>query len=121
MAASPSRGAPLTLPTTCLCTGRLPVIAARTTPCHRDASAARADRGGAVVGHARHTARLADDGGRAYATALLDVAARCGVQRIVSLGAVLAAVPHTRPPRVTGNSTDPAWQRASKPGGCRVA
>jgi proteasome assembly chaperone (PAC2) family protein len=47
---------------------------------------------------------------RTYATALLDVAARCGVQRIVSLGAVLAAVPHTRPPRVTGSSTDPAWQ-----------
>src|SRR6266850_4068726 len=46
---------------------------------------------------------------RAYATALLDVAAQCGVQRIVSLGAVLAAVPHTRPPRVTGSSTDPAW------------
>ena len=47
---------------------------------------------------------------RTYTTALLDVAARCGVQRIVSLGAVLAAVPHTRPPRVTGHSTDPAWQ-----------
>jgi proteasome assembly chaperone (PAC2) family protein len=47
---------------------------------------------------------------RAYATALLDVATRCGVQRIVSLGAVLAAVPHTRPPRITGSSTDPAWQ-----------
>src|SRR5438132_3772350 len=47
---------------------------------------------------------------RTYATLLLDVAARCGVQRIVSLGAVLAAVPHTRPPRVTGSSTDPAWQ-----------
>jgi proteasome assembly chaperone (PAC2) family protein len=47
---------------------------------------------------------------RAYTTLLLDVAARCGVQRIVSLGAVLAAVPHTRPPRVTGHSTDPAWQ-----------
>jgi proteasome assembly chaperone (PAC2) family protein len=46
---------------------------------------------------------------RTYATLLLDVAARCGVQRIVSLGAVLAAVPHTRPPQVTGNSTDPAW------------
>src|SRR6266436_5794940 len=46
---------------------------------------------------------------RAYATALLDVAARCGVQRIVSLGALVAAVPHTRPPRVTGSSTDPAW------------
>jgi proteasome assembly chaperone (PAC2) family protein len=47
---------------------------------------------------------------RAYATALLDVAARCGVQRIVSLGALLAGLPHTRPPRVTGSSTDPAWQ-----------
>jgi proteasome assembly chaperone (PAC2) family protein len=47
---------------------------------------------------------------RTYATLLLDVAARCGVQHIVSLGAVLAAVPHTRPPLVTGSSTDPAWQ-----------
>ncbi len=47
---------------------------------------------------------------RAYATVLLDVAARCGIQRIVSLGAVLAAVPHTRLPHVTGSSTDPAWQ-----------
>jgi len=47
---------------------------------------------------------------RTYTTTLLDVAARCGVQRIVSLGAVLAAVPHTRPPLVTGNSTDPVWQ-----------
>ena len=46
---------------------------------------------------------------RAYATALLDVAARCGVQRIVSLGAMLADLPHTRPPRVTGSSTDPRW------------
>jgi len=46
---------------------------------------------------------------RTYATLLLDVAARCGVQRIVSLGAVLEAVPHTRPPQVTGSSTDPAW------------
>jgi proteasome assembly chaperone (PAC2) family protein len=47
---------------------------------------------------------------RTYATALLDVAERCGVTRIVSLGALLAAVPHTRPPRVTGSSTDPTWQ-----------
>jgi proteasome assembly chaperone (PAC2) family protein len=46
---------------------------------------------------------------RTYTTLILDVAARCGVQQIVSLGAVLAAVPHTRPPRVTGTSTDPAW------------
>src|SRR5262249_41424278 len=47
---------------------------------------------------------------RAYTTLLLDVAEQCGVQRIVSLGALLAALPHTRPPRVTGSSTDPAWQ-----------
>ena len=47
---------------------------------------------------------------RAYATLLLDIAEQCGVQRIVSLGALLAAVPHTRPPRVTGSSTDPQWQ-----------
>jgi proteasome assembly chaperone (PAC2) family protein len=46
---------------------------------------------------------------RTYATVLLDVAARCGVQRIVSLGAMLADLPHTRPPRVTGSSTDPHW------------
>ncbi len=46
---------------------------------------------------------------RAYATTLLDVAARCGVTRIVPLGTLLAAVPHTRPPRVTGSSTDPTW------------
>jgi proteasome assembly chaperone (PAC2) family protein len=47
---------------------------------------------------------------RAYSKRLLDVAEHCGVKRIVSLGALLAALPHTRPPRVTGSSTDPAWQ-----------
>jgi proteasome assembly chaperone (PAC2) family protein len=47
---------------------------------------------------------------RTYAKLLLDIAEQCGVQRIVSLGALLAALPHTRPPRVTGSSTDPAWQ-----------
>jgi proteasome assembly chaperone (PAC2) family protein len=46
---------------------------------------------------------------RTYATLLLDVAEQCGVKRIVSLGALLAALPHTRPPRVTGSSTDPTW------------
>ena len=46
---------------------------------------------------------------RAYTTAILEVAARCGVQRIVSLGALIADVPHTRPPHITGTSTDPAW------------
>jgi proteasome assembly chaperone (PAC2) family protein len=47
---------------------------------------------------------------RTYTKLLLDIAERCGVRRIVSLGALLAALPHTRPPRVTGSSTDPAWQ-----------
>ena len=43
-----------------------------------------------------------------YTTAFLDVAERCGVKRIVSLGALLAGAPHTRPVRVTARSTDPA-------------
>jgi proteasome assembly chaperone (PAC2) family protein len=47
---------------------------------------------------------------RTYAQRLLDVAEQCGVQRIISLGALLAGQPHTRPPRVTGRSTEPAWQ-----------
>jgi len=57
---------------------------------------------------------------RTYATLLLDVAARCGVQRIVSLGAVLEAVPHTRPPQVTGSSTDPAWHARVEACGIRT-
>jgi proteasome assembly chaperone (PAC2) family protein len=47
---------------------------------------------------------------RTYTQVFLDVAKQCGVKRIVSLGAVLAGLPHTRPPRVTGRSTDPDWQ-----------
>jgi proteasome assembly chaperone (PAC2) family protein len=57
---------------------------------------------------------------RTYATLLLDVAARCGAQRLVSLGAVLAAVPHTRPPQVTGSSTDPAWHARLEACGIRT-
>src|SRR5262245_62609893 len=45
---------------------------------------------------------------RAYAKAFVDVAERCGVRRIVSLGALLAGAPHTRPVRVTGRCTDAA-------------
>src|SRR5207253_897972 len=41
-----------------------------------------------------------------YTKAFLDVAERCGVRRIVSLGALLAGAPHTRPVRVTALSTD---------------
>jgi proteasome assembly chaperone (PAC2) family protein len=47
---------------------------------------------------------------RTYTKAFLDVAERCGVRRIVSLGALLAGVPHTRPVRVTARCTDPAWR-----------
>jgi proteasome assembly chaperone (PAC2) family protein len=41
-----------------------------------------------------------------YTKAFLGVAERCGVKRIVSLGALLTAAPHTRPIRVTARSTD---------------
>jgi proteasome assembly chaperone (PAC2) family protein len=47
---------------------------------------------------------------RAYTKAFLDVAERCGVRRIVSLGALLAGAPHTRPVRVTARCTDPTWR-----------
>src|SRR5262245_49973382 len=47
---------------------------------------------------------------RAYTKAFLDVAERCGVKRIVSVGALLAGAPHTRPIRVTARSTDPTWR-----------
>jgi proteasome assembly chaperone (PAC2) family protein len=44
---------------------------------------------------------------RTYTTAFLDVAERCGVKRIVSLGALLASAPHSRPIRVTARCTEP--------------
>jgi len=47
---------------------------------------------------------------RTYTKAFLDVAERCGVRRIVSLGALLAGAPHTRPVRVTGRCSDPDWR-----------
>jgi proteasome assembly chaperone (PAC2) family protein len=43
-----------------------------------------------------------------YTKAFLDVAERCGVRRIVSLGALLASAPHTRPVRVTARCSDAA-------------
>ncbi len=47
---------------------------------------------------------------RTYSKMFLDLAEQCGVKRIVSIGALLAGSPHTRPTRVTGRSTDPEWQ-----------
>ena len=43
-----------------------------------------------------------------YTKAFLGVAERCGVKRIVSIGALLAGAPHTRPVRVTARSSDAA-------------
>ncbi len=45
-----------------------------------------------------------------YTKLVLDLAEQCGVKRIVSIGALLAGLPHTRPPRITGYSTDPEWR-----------
>lgn len=47
---------------------------------------------------------------RTYTSVFLDAVGRCGVRRIVSLGALLAGAPHTRPVRVTARCTDPAWR-----------
>ena len=44
---------------------------------------------------------------RAFSDILLRVAEQCGVELVVSLGALLDAVPHTREPRVTGRASSP--------------
>ena len=47
---------------------------------------------------------------RRYCTELLDIAERLGVTTVVTLGALLADVPHTRPIPVTATSDDPLVQ-----------
>lgn len=47
---------------------------------------------------------------RRYCAELLDVAQRLGVSTVVTLGALLADVPHTRPIPVTATSDDPELQ-----------
>lgn len=44
---------------------------------------------------------------RSFCDAVLDVAGHTGCEMVVTLGALLADVPHTRTARVTGTSTDP--------------
>jgi predicted ATP-grasp superfamily ATP-dependent carboligase len=44
---------------------------------------------------------------RAYSTILTEIATRQEVKLLVSLGALLDAVPHTREPRVTGRASQP--------------
>jgi proteasome assembly chaperone (PAC2) family protein len=45
---------------------------------------------------------------KSFCRAVLSVAGETGCDLIVTLGALLADVPHTRPPAVTGAATDPA-------------
>ncbi len=45
---------------------------------------------------------------QAFCGHILEVARRAQVSLVISLGALLADVPHTRPVRITGVSTDPA-------------
>ncbi len=42
-----------------------------------------------------------------FSDTVLSVAEQCGVQFVVTLGALLDAVPHTREPRVTGRASSP--------------
>ncbi len=45
---------------------------------------------------------------RAFSAHLVDLAEALGVQMVVSLGALLADVPHTRPVTMTGYASDPS-------------
>src|SRR6202051_1461092 len=45
---------------------------------------------------------------RAFSSHLVDLAEALGVQPVVSLGALLGDVPHTRPVGMTGHASDPA-------------
>ena len=51
---------------------------------------------------------------RAYSNIVADVAARSGVETVISLGALLDAVPHTRDPRVTGRASSTALTDKAK-------
>jgi proteasome assembly chaperone (PAC2) family protein len=44
---------------------------------------------------------------KAYCAAVLELAHRCGVTLVLTLGALLAEVPHTRPVKLSGTATDP--------------
>jgi len=44
---------------------------------------------------------------RTYCAAMLELAQRCQITLVVTLGALLAEVPHTRPIRISGSASDP--------------
>ena len=44
---------------------------------------------------------------KTYCASVLELAHRCGISLVLTLGALLAEVPHTRPVRLSGTATDP--------------
>jgi len=56
---------------------------------------------------------------RSYCKLVLDMAESCGVQRVISLGALLDAVPHTREVRITGRANEPSLARKLEDMGVR--
>ncbi|MBI4236676.1 MAG: PAC2 family protein [Chloroflexi bacterium] len=48
---------------------------------------------------------------RTFTNAFLDVAQECGVERVITFGALLNAVPHTRAIQVNGSATTPEIQQ----------
>jgi hypothetical protein len=49
---------------------------------------------------------------RTFSSIVADLARRSGVKTVIHVGALLDAVPHTRPVRLTGSSTQPDLQKA---------
>ena len=54
---------------------------------------------------------------RTFAALVTGLATDLGVSLVVTLGSLLADVPHTRPAPVTASATDPALARAARPPG----
>ena len=51
---------------------------------------------------------------RTFSRAVATVAERVGAAMVITLGAMIAEVPHTRPPTITGSTTDPDLARAMR-------
>ncbi len=49
---------------------------------------------------------------KTYVETFLELASRCGVPRIITLGGTFDSVPHTGEPRVSGTAADPTLRRA---------
>ena len=52
---------------------------------------------------------------RTFCDEIVELAADLGVELVVTLGALLADVPHTRPAPVTGSASDPEARRGARP------